>query len=185
MEKNSNYKNLSNSSQRNSKAWEEFRKSISSENPCFDLSRKGNLQELSSRLQTFGNLETRNQKGYTLLMLAAYNGREETVRFLISQGADVNATDDSGNSILMGAAFKGFENIVEILMKSGADKNYKNSKGQNAFQFSEMFGRKRVGELLSEKKRSRSSRVISFINSWFQYFTQNALKGGRQWVKKF
>ncbi|AOP33822.1 hypothetical protein A0128_08190 [Leptospira tipperaryensis] len=180
METNSISENFLDSLQTQTMSWEEFRKSMVSEDLCFDLSRRGDLPGLSPLLQTFGDLERKNQKGYTLLMLAAYNGQEETVRFLISKGADVNSTDDSGSSILMGAAFKGFDNVVEILLKAGADKNYKNSKGQNALQFAEMFGRKRVGELLSERKPNRSGRFISFINSWIRYFTQNSLKGGRQ-----
>ncbi|MBM9579756.1 ankyrin repeat domain-containing protein [Leptospira sp. 201903070] len=180
VQKNTVDKNFLDSPQTKSDAWEEFRKSMNSEDPCFDLSRKGNLVALSSRLQTFGDLERKNQKGYTLLMLAAYSGREKTVRFLISKGANVNSTDHSGNSILMGAAFKGFEKVVRILLNAGADPNYQNSKGQNAFQFSEMFGRVHVSDLLSKSKRSRFSRLGSFINSWFQYFTQNVLKGGRQ-----
>ncbi|RHX86440.1 ankyrin repeat domain-containing protein [Leptospira stimsonii] len=163
-----------------SNAWGDYKKTINLENSCFDFARRGDLEELSSHLPEFGDLERKNPRGYTLLMLAAYNGHIKIVHFLVSQGADVNSTDDSGNSILMGAAFKGFENIVEFLLNAGADKNYKNSKGQNAFQFSEMFGRKRVSELLSEKKRNRYYRFISFINSWFRYFTQTALKGGRQ-----
>lgn len=173
-------KYLPNSSQSHSQAWKDFQRSMSSEDFCFDLARRGDLEGLSDRLSKFGDLERKNQRGYTLLMLAAYNGREEVVRFLLSHGADVNSTDHSGNSILMGAAFKGFDKIVEVLLNSGANKNYKNSKGQNAFLFSEMFGRKRVSELLSDKKRNWSYRAASFINSWIRYFTQIAWKGGRQ-----
>lgn len=173
-------KNLPNSSQSHSQAWNDFKRSMSSEDLCFDLARRGDLEGLSDRLSDFGDLECKNQQGYTLLMLAAYNGREEMVRFLLSRGADVNSTDHSGNSILMGVAFKGFDKIAEILLSSGANKDHRNSKGQNAYQFSEMFGRKRVSELLSDKKRNWSYRASSFINSWIQYFTQTAFKGGRQ-----
>ncbi|XDD51633.1 ankyrin repeat domain-containing protein [Leptospira sp. WS92.C1] len=171
--------NGSDSVRTNSRAWEEFRKSMRVKNPCFDFARQGNLEALRKQIYNFQNTEEKNEKGYTLLMLAVYNGQESVTRFLISLGADVNATDPGGNSILMGAAFKGHTRIVEILLQSGADRNYKNSKGQTAFQFSKMFGRREVSELLSSQKESSFLRVLSFFKSWILYFTQCMFKGGK------
>ncbi|ASV10615.1 MULTISPECIES: ankyrin repeat domain-containing protein [Leptospira] len=155
-----------------SKSWIEYQKSMKSENPCFDSARRGDIEALKARIGTLKHVDEKNQKGYTLLMLAAYNGQEEVSRFLISQGADPNSTDSEGNSILMGAAFKGHTKIVEILLSAGADKNYRNSKGQNAFQFSNMFGRTEVCKLLSELESTRFQRVLTFFKSWILYIIQ-------------
>ncbi|EMO26065.1 ankyrin repeat protein, partial [Leptospira interrogans serovar Bataviae str. HAI135] len=129
-----------------------------------DFARRGDVNALKQQIGSLKHLDEKNRKGHTLLMLAAYNGREEASQFLISQGADVNSTDQEGNSILMGAAFKGHVRVVEILLNAGADKNYKNPKGQNAFQFSNMFGRAEVTNLLSGFKSSRSKRFLTFLN---------------------
>ncbi|EMO54333.1 ankyrin repeat domain-containing protein [Leptospira noguchii] len=162
-----------------SKAWIEYQKSMQPENPCFDSARRGDVNALKQQIDSLKHLDEKNRKGHTLLMLAAYNGREEASQFLISQGADVNSTDQEGNSILMGAAFKGHVRVVEILLNAGADKNYKNPKGQNAFQFSNMFGRTEVNNLLSESKSSRSKRFLTFFKSWILYIVQ-LTKGEKQ-----
>ncbi|EMJ93898.1 ankyrin repeat domain-containing protein [Leptospira alstonii] len=162
-----------------SKAWIEYQKNMQSENPCFDSARRGDVDALKAQVGALGHVDEKNRKGYTLLMLAAYNGQEETSRFLISQGADVNSTDLGGNSILMGAAFKGHVKIVEILLNAGADKNYRNPKGQNAFQFSNMFGRTEVCKLLNESKRTGFERFLSFFKSWILYIVQMT-KGEKQ-----
>ncbi|EMJ60828.1 MULTISPECIES: ankyrin repeat domain-containing protein [Leptospira] len=161
-----------------SKAWIEYQKSINSENPCFDSARRGDVEALKARIGTLRHVDEKNRKGYTLLMLAAYNGQEEASLFLISQGANPNSTDLEGNSILMGAAFKGHTKIVEILLSAGADKNYRNSKGQNAFQFSNMFGRTEVSKLLSESESTRFQRLLTFFKSWILYIIQ--IKKGEQ-----
>nr|WP_228005277.1 ankyrin repeat domain-containing protein [Leptospira borgpetersenii] len=155
-----------------SKAWIEYQKSIKSENPCFDSARRGDIEALKAQIGTLRHVDEKNRKGYTLLMLAAYNGQEEASLFLISQGADPNSTDFEGNSILMGAAFKGHTRIVEILLSAGADKNYRNPKGQNAFQFSNMFGRTEVCKLLSESESTRFQRLLTFFKSWILYIIQ-------------
>ena len=49
----------------------------------------------------------KNDKGYTALMIATYHGRANTVKALITLGADVCARDNKGNSALMAAIFKG------------------------------------------------------------------------------
>lgn len=104
-------------------------------------------------------------------------GRGQSI--LISQGANVNSTDQEGNSILMGAAFKGHVRIVEILLNAGANRNYKNSKGQDAFQFSNMFGRAEVSNLLSGSKLTRLKRFLIFFKSWILYIVQFT-KGEKQ-----
>lgn len=169
-----------------SEAWTRYQKSMKAENPAFDSARNGDVAALQNQIRSWNDLEVKNAKGYTLLMLAAYNGREEAVRFLISQGANVNFTDLGGNSILMGAAFKGHARIVELLLRAGADRNYKNPKGQNAFQFSNMFGRTEVSDLLNHsssqgfvRNRSRFDRFFSFLNSWILYLSQ-LTKGQKQ-----
>ncbi|KAI2603756.1 ankyrin [Hypoxylon sp. NC1633] len=62
-----------------------------------------------------------NEKGDTLLMLAAYHGHADLVKLLIQHGADPNRINDRGQSPLAGAVFKGEDAVVEALLEGGAD----------------------------------------------------------------
>ncbi|MBI3286826.1 MAG: ankyrin repeat domain-containing protein [Chloroflexi bacterium] len=69
--------------------------------------------------------------GYTPLALAAYLGQKETVQFLISKGADVNAIakNESRFTALTGAVSSGHRAIVELLLTGGADPNHRYEEG--------------------------------------------------------
>lgn len=56
----------------------------------------------------------------------------ETVKWLLSLGLDINATDDHGNTAMHGAAFKSWSRLAEFLASHGADRqiwNRPNSRG--------------------------------------------------------
>ena len=57
------------------------------------------------------------------LWLAAERGDIHTIRALINDGADLNATDERGDSALIISVFKGNEEIVKLLLDRGADPN--------------------------------------------------------------
>ncbi|KAI1378028.1 ankyrin [Hypoxylon crocopeplum] len=65
-----------------------------------------------------------NEKGDTLLMLAAYHGHSDLVKLLIQHGADPNRVNDRGQSPLAGAIFKGEDAVVEVLLDGGADPDH-------------------------------------------------------------
>ncbi|MEV0821041.1 ankyrin repeat domain-containing protein [Nonomuraea rubra] len=60
-------------------------------------------------------------KGDTLLMPAAYYGHAETVRRLVTSGADPNRADDRGQTPLAGAVFEQESAVVRALPDAGAD----------------------------------------------------------------
>jgi len=63
---------------------------------------------------------TGSSEGFTPLMLAATNNLEDLARFLIKNGANVNATAKDGKTPLSIATKEGYNNIVEILKANGA-----------------------------------------------------------------
>lgn len=70
--------------------------------------------------------------GKTALHLVANRGHTEYVmRFLLAQGANINATDDSDWTPLMKAAESGSVSSVKFLIENGADLNLK-TKPQTA-----------------------------------------------------
>jgi len=66
------------------------------------------------------DVETRDEFGFTPLMMHSNAGHVETVRFLIEKKADVNARDGYGGTALINAAFRGHDGIVGILLANGA-----------------------------------------------------------------
>jgi methionyl-tRNA formyltransferase len=68
----------------------------------FDIVKSGNLTELMSvnDIEEYIN-EHETSHGWTLLMVAAYAGNEEMCDYLLSKGADINATNFNGTSFIM------------------------------------------------------------------------------------
>jgi ankyrin repeat protein len=54
-------------------------------------------------------------------MLAAYHGRADVVRLLLSHGADPNRVNDRGQTPLAGAIFKNEVEVADALLEGGAD----------------------------------------------------------------
>src|SRR5215472_4597413 len=68
------------------------------------------------------NVNVRTRLGRTPLMVAAAcNGCSETLRYLLSKGADAKANDESGVGALQLAALAGDAKSVGLLLAAGAD----------------------------------------------------------------
>jgi ankyrin repeat protein len=63
------------------------------------------------------------------LLLAAGEGRLDAVRYLLDQGADVNARDEHGRSALTEAAFNGNASVIKELILRGAELNARSDEG--------------------------------------------------------
>ncbi|NGO70117.1 ankyrin repeat domain-containing protein [Streptomyces boncukensis] len=87
----------------------------------FDLARHGDTDTLAAYVDAGVPVNLSNDKGDTLLMLAAYHGHPASVRALLSRGADPNRLNDRGQSPLAGAVFKAEQEVVRLLFESGAD----------------------------------------------------------------
>jgi len=67
------------------------------------------------------DLEVKDERGWTPLMIAAANGKEILTRLLIHSGARLAARDVNGFTPLHWAAFKGMGNIVKLLLSKEVD----------------------------------------------------------------
>ncbi|MEU7884371.1 ankyrin repeat domain-containing protein [Microbispora bryophytorum] len=88
----------------------------------FDLARSGRTEALCAYVDAGVPVNLRNQKGDTLLMLAAYHGHAATVRALGERGADPDLANDRGQTPLAGAVFKKEPGVVRALLELGADR---------------------------------------------------------------
>ena len=75
------------------------------------------------------DLEVKDEKGWTPLMIAAANGNEELTLLLIQCGAQLTARDINGYTPLHWAAFNGMSNAVESLISKGVDVNSQSKFG--------------------------------------------------------
>lgn len=143
--------------------WDEHRKTMISGQPEFDWAREGNRFALAEYFRKGGSVNAKNHKGYSLLMLAAYNDHWSTCTWLLQKGADVNSIDISGNSVLMGTCFKGHIRIVKLLLSSGADPFMQNCYGMTALDLAKAFGRQEVVRVLTEAPLNTEDRLAKVV----------------------
>jgi uncharacterized protein len=129
------------------------------------------------------DLEQTNSAGETALMMAALHGREDWVRRLIEQGAQVNrsgwaplhyaasgpspalvgllldrgadieAGSPNGTTALMMAAAYGLEDSALLLVQRGADLTRRNQRGLTAVDFAQRAGRDGLMQQLQAARR--------------------------------
>ncbi|SFO69629.1 hypothetical protein SAMN05660464_0588 [Geodermatophilus dictyosporus] len=87
----------------------------------FDLARSGRTEELVAYLDAGVPLELTNDRGDTLLILAAYHAHPGTVAALLARGADHGRANDRGQTALAAAVFRRSEPLVRTLLDAGAD----------------------------------------------------------------
>lgn len=87
----------------------------------FDLARTGGTDELIANVNAGVPVNLTNDKGDTLLILAAYHRQPATVAALLSCGADPERIDDRGQSALAAAVFRQDVASVKALLAAGAD----------------------------------------------------------------
>jgi Rieske 2Fe-2S family protein len=87
----------------------------------FDLARDGAADQLAAYVDAGLPVNLTNDKGDTLLILAAYYGRPEAVEALLARGADHARVNDRGQSALAAAVFKQSLPAVQALLAAGAD----------------------------------------------------------------
>ncbi|GAA2850031.1 hypothetical protein Acy02nite_33140 [Actinoplanes cyaneus] len=87
----------------------------------FDLARSGDTGELIANVAAGLPANLTNDKGDTLLILAAYHSHTDTVAALLAHGADPERINDRGQSALAAAVFRRNAEAVRTLLAAGAD----------------------------------------------------------------
>lgn len=87
----------------------------------FDMARGGHTEELAVYLDAGVPANLTNDKGDTLLILAAYHDHPDTVGALLARGADPARVNDRGQTALAAAVFRRSERAVRDLLAAGAD----------------------------------------------------------------
>jgi ankyrin repeat protein len=88
---------------------------------AFDCARSGDASWLQSFFEAGGSVDLTNDKGDTLLILAAYHVQPGAVSTLLTLGAAVDRVNDNGQTALAAAVFRRSTPIVRMLLEAGAD----------------------------------------------------------------
>lgn len=115
----------------------------------FDLARSGEDAELAAYVDAGLPVNLTNDKGDTLLILAAYHGHPATVEALLARGADPARVNDHGQTALAAATFRRCGEAVTALLDAGADPA---QGGQSALATATFFDLPDMLELLQRER---------------------------------
>ena len=116
-----------------------------------DLARNGDAIGLGALLKGGLQVDARDAKGNTLLMLASYHGWAEVVKLLLKSGASVDLRNDKGQTPLGGVAFKGYVEIATLLLDAGADP-LADQGGSTPADFATLAGKTEILALLQSRR---------------------------------
>lgn len=115
----------------------------------FEAARLGRTDLIDPLVKAGADVDAYDPRGFTPLILAAYDGHPDTVEALIAHGADACKPDATqGNTAQMGVAFKGDDVIAARLLKAGCDVDARNHAGQTALMMAALFARVRQIDML-------------------------------------
>ncbi|MEV5971287.1 ankyrin repeat domain-containing protein [Streptomyces sp. NPDC051921] len=114
----------------------------------FDLARAGDAVTLAAYVDAGVPANLSNEKGDSLVMLAAYHGHAEAVTALLTRGADADRANDRGQTPLAGAVFKGEDSVVRALLAGGANPE---AGTPSAVDTARMFGKTELLELFGAR----------------------------------
>jgi ankyrin repeat protein len=115
----------------------------------FEAARSGFTDDLVRNLKAGLPPNLTNDKGDTLLMLAAYHDHPDTVRVLLEAGADTSRSNDRGQTALGAAVFRQNEVTVRALLAAGADPD---AGGPTAREMAAFFQLPAMTALLDEQR---------------------------------
>jgi ankyrin repeat protein/L-ascorbate metabolism protein UlaG (beta-lactamase superfamily) len=97
---------------------------LATRTPALDIHeavRKGDLGAVDSVLATdLESLELPTHSGNTPLLLAAWHGHSDIIKFLLSKGADLSARNEREGTALHYAALYGHQEVLDLLVAGGA-----------------------------------------------------------------
>ncbi len=129
------------------------------------MAEAGKTVSIRSLLNKSCDVNTKDGKGWTALMLAATEGHIDTVQILLGKDADIDATNyESGCTALMLAAWHGHTAIVQALLNKGAKVNMKSDSGKTALMAAAFQGNIDIVMLLKRVEKTNSKLLAAVRN---------------------
>ena len=116
-----------------------FSASVFSQSDVFYVARSGTVEDLKTLVnKTPEIINTKNENGFTPLILACYKGNVAVAKFLMENSKTINTSSDMGTP-LMACVVKGNNVIAELLLQKGANPNLTDNKGTTALMYAVQF----------------------------------------------
>jgi ankyrin repeat protein len=100
-------------------------------------------------------------------------GHVDVARFLVENGADVNAKNNDDDTPLHGAALNGYVDVARFLVENGADVNAKDKNGKTPIDIAREKGHNDIVKLL-ERAREEAVPHIELLG-----FEQDEIEAGK------
>lgn len=115
--------------------------------------REGDISSLRRQVASGADVNARDRRGQTGLMLAAERGHGEVVGALLAAGAGLNYTAKYGLTALMRAVLNRHTEVARLLVGAGADRSIQGSgapgfAGKTAFELAQAQGSTELMEML-------------------------------------
>ena len=120
---------------------------------------KGDTERVLHLIADGAEIDLTNEKGWTPLVVAAFNQHMDIVKALISAGADVNHQSLNGTSVFMHAKTKVMETgeylLLDYLLQKGAEINRRDFKKEwTVLQYMQDIGHVEMERYLIDKGAS-------------------------------
>lgn len=102
-------------------------------------------------LSSGADIDSYDERMWTPLMIAAFNGNEKLSRLLVKSGASIHHKDNAGYAPLHWAAFNGFTKVVKLLLTDDADVDVRSNYGWTPLLQAATRGHLSVSFMLVEK----------------------------------
>ena len=130
-----------------------------SHSSLLDAAANGDTATVLSCIEEGANINFANEKGWTPLVMAAFNQQMETVRVLVGAGADLNHQSVNGTTVFMYAKTKVMEtgeySLLDYLLQKGAEINTRDFKKEwTVLQYVQDIGHAEMERYLIDKGAS-------------------------------
>ncbi|XP_069677374.1 uncharacterized protein [Periplaneta americana] len=115
-----------------------------------ELAETGDMKKVEILLDKGIDVNTRDNRAKTPILLAATHGHLQLVVMLLERGADINATDKTNNTPILYATRQGHWDIVKLLGKNGADINSHDNLNQTSIHIAAISGHYETVKFLIE-----------------------------------
>lgn len=130
---------------------------ISQRKNCFDIARKGTLDEIITEYNSNNKvIDSVDTNSTSMLILACYRGNEDVAKFMVQKKANLDYVSGNGTA-LMACVVKGNFEMAEILLKNKANPNLADANGITALMFAVQFQNEKMVNLLLENKANKNS----------------------------
>lgn len=95
------------------------------------------------------NINTRDVKGNTPLIIAVKENQLRAADFLIEKDADINLQDNEGNTALIAAVHAGNTSLIKTLIQHGADAKIEDKNHKSAADYAKRLNDPTILSMLS------------------------------------